>query len=111
MVTAALTAICTLGPFQTLIVIDVFLYMFSLMLILIAGVALRVKEPDLERPYRVPLNTWGLALLCAPAVGIAILALVTNGWTWFAGGCVGALTGPLAYMVVKPGQKRRLSGG
>jgi amino acid transporter len=108
LVTAVLTAVCTLGPFQSLIVIDVFLYMFSLVLILIAGVVLRVKEPDLERPYRVPLGTWGFALLCVPPIAIAVLALVTNGWAWFVGGCVGALSGPLAYLIVKPGQRRRL---
>jgi amino acid transporter len=111
LVTAVLTAVCTLGPFQTLIVIDVFLYMFSLVLILVAAVVLRVKEPELERPYRVPFGTWGLALLCTPPVVIAVIALVTNGWSWFLGGCVGALSGPLAYLLVKPGQPRRLRAG
>jgi hypothetical protein len=41
----------------------------------------------------------------------AVVALVTNGGAWFIGGCVGALSGLLAYLAVKPGQSRRLGDG
>ena len=43
--------------FETLIVIDVFLMMFYYILIFVAAVVLRAREPALERPFRVWGNT------------------------------------------------------
>ncbi len=88
--------------FETLIVIDVFLMMFYYILIFIAAVVLRVREPGMERPFKV----WGgaavLTVIVAPAVAIAIIALFTNGMDWLVGGLAGVLTGPIAYLVFKP---------
>jgi len=98
---ALLNSVLILGSFQFLIVIDVFLLMFAYMTILTAMVVLRVKEPDLDRRFRIPLPTWALALWFVPFFGIAIVALVTNGWAYFVGGCVGVLSGPVAYLLFK----------
>lgn len=99
---AAVNALLVRWGFQTLIVIDVFLMMFYYILIFAAGVALRVKEPGLERPFKVWGGTVTLALISAPAVAIAIIALFTNGTDWLVGGLAGVLTGPIAYLVFKP---------
>ena len=88
--------------FETLIVIDVFLMMFYYILIFVAAIALRVKEPELERPFRVRGGTLALGLICAPAMVIAVIALFTNGGDWLIGGLAGVLTGPIAYLVFKP---------
>jgi amino acid transporter len=88
--------------FATLIVIDVFLMMFYYILIFVAAVALRAREPDLNRPFRVRGGTLALAVICAPAVAIAVIALFTNGGDWLIGGLAGVLTGPIAYLVFKP---------
>ena len=88
--------------FETLIVIDVFLMMFYYILIFVAAIALRVKEPELERPFRVRGGTLALGLICAPAMAIAVIALFTNGGDWLIGGLAGVLTGPIAYLVFKP---------
>jgi amino acid transporter len=93
--------------FATLIVIDVFLMMFYYILIFVAAVALRRREPGLERPYKVRGNAFVLALICAPAVGIAVIALFTNGGDWLIGGLAGVLTGPIAYLVFKPACRPR----
>jgi len=98
---AVLDSLFIIGSFSFLIVIDVFLLMFSYMLILISAVVLRGKAPDLNRGYRIPLPTWGLALFIVPPIAIAIMALVTNGWSYFVGGCVAVLSGPLAYLGFK----------
>jgi amino acid transporter len=99
---AAVNALLVRWGFQTLIVIDVFLMMFYYVLIFVAAVALRAREPGLERPFRVKGGTVALALICAPAVAIAIIALFTNGGDWLIGGLAGVLTGPIAYLVFKP---------
>jgi hypothetical protein len=39
--------------------------------------------------------------MVVPPIAIAVLALVTNGWTYFVGGCVAVLSGPLAYLLFK----------
>ena len=98
---AALDAIFIIGSFSFLIVIDVFLLMFSYIVIMISAVVLRKKEPGLRRLYRIPLNTWGLTLFITPPILIAIYALISNGWSYFVGGCVAVLSGPLAYVAFK----------
>ena len=75
---AAVNLVLIIGTFANLVVIDVFLNMFYYILIFVAAVRLRQKEPGLERPFRIRTGTAGLALICAPAVVIALLTLYTN---------------------------------
>jgi hypothetical protein len=46
-----------------LLVIDVFLFVMSYLLIFVASVALRVRGPDLARPFRVAVGTLGFVPL------------------------------------------------
>jgi amino acid transporter len=88
--------------FDALITIDVFLLMFAYILIFVTVIVLRRREPNLPRPFRVPLPTWALTLWVAIPVAIAIIALFINGIDWLIGGLVGILTGPIAYLIFKP---------
>ncbi len=94
-------AILVKGSFDTLIVIDVFLLMFSYIPIFIAGVALRIKRPDMPRPYRIPIPTWLLAVWVCFPIAIAVYALFTNGSDYLVGGLVGVVSGPIAYLIFK----------
>ena len=94
-------AILVKGSFDTLIVIDVFLLMFSYIPILIAGVALRITRPDMPRPYRIPIPTWLLAAWVCLPIAIAVYALFTNGSDYLVGGLVGVVSGPIAYLIFK----------
>ena len=58
--------------FERLITIDLVLWGMSVLLEFYALVALRVKEPDLVRPFRVPGGTWTAAWL---GVGPAVLVV------------------------------------
>jgi len=98
---AALDSLLIIGSFSFLIVIDVFCLMLAYIVIMVSAVVLRKKEPDMKRLYRIPLNTWGLAIFVAPAIAIAVYALVSNGWSYFSAGCLAVLSGPLAYLVFK----------
>jgi amino acid transporter len=66
------TACLTLG-FQRLIELDVLIYGLSLLLEFVALVALRLREPRLPRPFRVPGGLVGASLVgVAPMVLIAL---------------------------------------
>ena len=86
-------------------------------LILISLVRLRVREPQLPRPYRIPLGTAGLSLMIATPLGLIVLVIYlagidrsliffgTNelrifGWSigWYSAlSFLGLATGPFAY--------------
>jgi amino acid transporter len=68
---AAAWALCLGLTFVKLIVLDVLLTGLSILLEFAALVALRIREPALPRPYRVPGGLFGAA-----AVGVAPLALL-----------------------------------
>ena len=123
---AAVNAVLIIGPFQNLVVIDVILFTASYVLIFIAAVALRVKEPGLRRPFRVPLGTKGLALLVVPPILIVFFTIYVNaidrstevfgvtgfrllgvdvGW-YGIGGFIALASGPVCYFVF-----RRVFGG
>ena len=57
--------------FERLISIDLVLYGAALVLEFVALVVLRVKEPGLQRPFRVPGGMWG-----AVAVGVGPTLLI-----------------------------------
>ena len=87
--------------FDALITIDVFLLMFPYVLIYIAIIVLRVREPEAVRPFRVPMPTWLLGAWVAAPIAIAVIALFVNGVDWMIGGLIGILTGPIAYLIFK----------
>ncbi|CAN6891839.1 unnamed protein product [Brassica oleracea] len=62
--------------FQEIIEFLNFLYALGMLLEFAAFVKLRIKKPDLNRPYRVPLNTFGTLLLCLPPSLLVILVMV-----------------------------------
>jgi amino acid transporter len=106
---ACVDAVLVRWGFATLIVIDVFLLMMAHITIYISAVVLRVRQPDLPRPFRVPLGTVGLAIMCAVPVTVAVLAISPfgNGWNYFIGGMIAAITGPPAYFIFKAIYKGR----
>lgn len=116
---AGLNLVLIIGTFASLVVIDVLLNMFYYLLIFIAAIRLRQKEPDLERPFRIRGNTGVLVAVCAPAILIALVTIYTNfvdtsteiwghasfsiggfSFGWYGiGGLIGLLTGPAAYVI------------
>ncbi len=106
LVMAGVNIIFCWGSFEQLIIIDVMLLMLSYIMIFIAAIILRIKEPNLHRPYRIPLGTKGLVAISIPPILIAVLALFTNGWAALLLGVVATLSGPMAYFIFK-----RIYGG
>ncbi len=87
--------------FATLVVIDVILFMFAYLIWFLAAIALRVQEPDLPRPFKIPFGVKGMILMTiAPAI-ICVTAFFTNGTSYLIGGSIGLLSGPIAYIIFK----------
>jgi amino acid transporter len=104
-------AACLNLGFERLVTIDIFIYGLSLALEFVALVVLRIREPHLKRPFRVPGGMFG-----AVAVGVAPVLLLGFdlvrseseqiwGMSSFAFGAIVIALGVLAYAlssVLKP---------
>jgi amino acid transporter len=64
--------------FERLVSLDILVYGTSLVLEFVALVVLRVREPQLPRPFRVPGGTVGAAALGVGPVAMLAFALVKN---------------------------------
>jgi amino acid transporter len=94
-------------PFDRLVSLDILLYGTSLVLEFVALLVLRVREPGLPRPFRVPGGVVGAAALGVGPVALLAFALVKNADERV--GPVNALVfaaavlavGPVAYLVTR----------
>ena len=99
-VSAALYAAFALFSFKELIVLNIWLYSLSLLVELGAFVRLRVSEPAMPRPWRVPGGLSGAIIVVAFPALFCVGAMATAGWTNTIAGVAAALSGPLAYRVL-----------
>lgn len=54
-----------------------------------AFIRLRIKKPDLHRPYKVPLQTFGATMLCLPPALLLVLVMcLASLRTYFVSGAV-----------------------
>jgi amino acid transporter len=99
--------------FERLISIDLVLYGGALVLEFVALVVLRVKEPELARPFRVPGGLWGAVTMgVGPTllIGFALWAARGErvaGLPALGFAAIVAMAGPLVYVVARWGQQRR----
>jgi amino acid transporter len=71
-------ALCYPLGFERSLILDVLLTGLSILLEFWALVALRIREPNLVRPYRVPGGTIGAILIGLPPFALIVTALVRN---------------------------------
>lgn len=64
-----------LWTFMDLLVIDVTLYGAALLLEYISLLVLRVKEPNLNRPFKIPLGIGGLIMVIFAPLGVYLIAI------------------------------------
>ena len=108
----------TLG-FVKLIELDVAIYGLSLILEFAALIALRIKEPKLPRPFRVPGGVMGCVVASIGPTLLIVLAVIesvhqtTTIWGWTFNNLAVAMTvvvlGPLQYWVAVRGLGARRS--
>ena len=72
--------------FQELIEVDMFLYAAALLLEFAALVWLRIKQPELARPYKIPCSTAGVIAMCIPPALLCLLSIaLANSATKYVG--------------------------
>ena len=71
---AALFSRWSLGK---LMVVDILFYTLGLSLEFFALIALRSKEPNLKRPFKIPLGKWGLILITLPPLTLGLVVAIT----------------------------------
>jgi amino acid transporter len=98
-VSSAIYSVLALLPFTDLVQLDIWLYSLALLLELAAFVAIRLREPALPRPWKVPGGIRGAVLVVVPPGLLALLAVATSDLATTLVGLAAALTGPLAYLV------------
>jgi amino acid transporter len=64
--------------FDRLVMLDILIYGASLILEFLALILLRIREPELHRPFRVPGGTLGAILIGVMPTGLLIFAAVRN---------------------------------
>jgi amino acid transporter len=98
--------------FERLVSLDILLYGTSLVLEFVALVVLRVREPELKRPFRVPGGTLGAVAVGIAPTALLGFALVKNAGEQLAGvnalvfGGGVMLLGWLAYALTRPKRTR-----
>ncbi|CAH1444971.1 unnamed protein product [Lactuca virosa] len=61
--------------FQEILEFLNFLYAIGMLFEFAAFIKLRLKKPDLHRPYKVPLKTFGATMLCVPPATLLVLVM------------------------------------
>jgi amino acid transporter len=100
-VSSVLYAAFSVFSFKELIVLNVWLYSLALLVELAAFLWLRVSEPGMPRPWRVPGGWLVAGLVSVLPAGFALLAMATAGWQNTLAGAAAALTGPAAYALAR----------
>ena len=111
-VSSAIYSVFILGPFQSLVVVDVIIYAGALMLEFVALLVLRIKEPAMERPYKIPGGMPVIALiLFFPGAFIALAIydqIMCAGFASTVGlSFLFLATGPILYPIARYFKKRR----
>ena len=75
---AAAWALCLPLGFVKILILDVLLTGLSILLEFAALIAVRIKEPNLDRPYRVPGGLAGVIAIGIPPLCLMILGLFRN---------------------------------
>lgn len=111
---AVLYSILVNLPFQQLLTIEIWLVIPAYLLIFLSLWLLRLREPELPRPFRIPGGFWGLACVTVPPSVLAIVALVVSTqevieirspWLIWAG-LTAVASGPVAYAIALAFRRR-----
>jgi amino acid transporter len=111
-VSSAIYTVFILGPFQSLVVVDVTIYAGALLLEFAAFIALRIKRPNMERPYRVPGGWFGAILVVLFPTAVILIAVYFQayfeGWQGSIGlAILGLATGPILYPFARRYRQKR----
>jgi amino acid transporter len=100
-ISSAIYAVFCFGAFASLVVVDVFVYSIALMLQFVTLIALRIKKPDMPRPFKIPGGWLGLAIVVLLPTAIVLFAVyqtvVDEGISALYLSLIAAALGPISY--------------
>ena len=104
-VCASIYSFFTLSAFASLVVVEVIVYSAALILEFAALIALRINEPNMKRPVRVPGGWPGIIIVTALPCAVLALAVYS---TWVEEGAIALymsaaaiMSGPILYPFLK----------
>jgi amino acid transporter len=111
-VSSAIYSVFILGPFQSLVVVDVIIYSGALLLEFAALAVLRKKEPNMERPYKIPGGWPVIILICFFPTAIVVLAvydqiMCAGFFTTVGLSLLFLASGPILYPIARHFKKKR----
>jgi amino acid transporter len=86
-----------------------FNYSIALLLEYAAFFKLRISQPDLERPFRIPLNTFGCICFFFPPVAATLLLMGLATYTTWLFALGSAITGLIVYCAKQKSDRTKLS--
>lgn len=96
------------STFESIIVLVNFLYALAEIFEIAAFLILRLDQPDLPRPYKIPLSLRGcVVMMICPLVFIAIVLLTATWRTWLVSGGLAGV-GVLSYFLLEKVKERGL---
>lgn len=87
--------------FAALIEFQTFVFFATYIMLMVAMIVLRIKKPELPRPYKVPLPTWGLICYAIPVILICFYCILFSGTYAIIGALVFGLGAPFSYFLFK----------
>ncbi|KAG9129806.1 hypothetical protein Leryth_016027 [Lithospermum erythrorhizon] len=87
--------------FQEILEFLNFLYALGMLLEFAAFIELRIKKPELRRPYRVPLQTFGAVMLCLPPSFLLILVMCLASFRTYIVSSIVIILGILLYYALE----------
>ena len=94
--------LCVL-PFETIVIVDVFLLVSSYVMVYFACIVLRKRfDPSMyEGKFKIPGGYGFLVFICIMPVIVAFVSFFVNGTDYFIGGMIGIYSGPIMYFIWK----------
>lgn len=75
--------------------------LFANALFMLAGIKLRISEPDMERPFKVKLNNFWFGVLCMTGPLVSLAAFSLGGIEAFLFGGIVLILSPAAYILLR----------
>ncbi|MFJ5927046.1 APC family permease [Kitasatospora sp. NPDC092948] len=69
-------ALFCFSSFSNLVIFDVFLTNIGILLEVAALIMLRIREPELERPYKIPGGWWSVGLITVSLTAVSVWAAI-----------------------------------
>lgn len=104
-VSSIIYAIFCFGAFTSLVVVDVFVYSLALMLEFVALIVLRIRRPDMPRPYKIPGGWFGVIVVVLLPTLVILFAIyqtvAESGISALYLSLGAAALGPITYPIAK----------